>query len=182
MAWLYDCASRVQCRVAVEWYLCQGGCSTVWPARNREEHGYRAYVARFKRRVQLGLAELEPPVRRIIGCRIPHSMRRFLGQLNLGQPAYPRPKGTGDQSMPEKRRQARSASRTLRKARVARSRLDCFKSNPDRDSCSPLTRGWNPQADSVRSSCAGLMQRQTQQVRTMRYQEIDPGRKDEWTT
>jgi hypothetical protein len=123
-----------------------------------------------------------PLVRRIIGCRIPHSMRRFLGQLNLGQPAYPRPKGTGDQSMTEKRRQARSASRTLRKTRVAWSRLDCLKSNPDRDSCSPLTRGWNPQADSVRSSRVGLMQRQTRQVRTMRYQEIDPGRRDEWTT
>jgi hypothetical protein len=109
-------------------------------------------------------------------------MRRFLGQLNLGQPAYPRPKGTGDQSMPEKRRQARSASRTLRKTRVTRSRLDCFKSNPDRDSTGPLTRGWNPQADSVRSSCAGLRRRRARQVRTMRYQEIDPGRKDEWTT
>jgi hypothetical protein len=54
--------------------------------------------------------------------------------------------------------------------------------NPERDSCSPLTRGGNPQADSVRSSRAGLMKRQTRQVRTMRYQEIDPGRRDEWTT
>ena len=62
MAWLYDCASRVRCRVAVEWHLCQGGRSTVWPARNREEHGYRAYVARLKRRVQFGLAELYPPL------------------------------------------------------------------------------------------------------------------------
>jgi hypothetical protein len=121
-------------------------------------------------------------VRRIIGCRIPHSMRRSLGQLNLGHPAYPRPKGTGDQSMPEKRGQARSASRTLRKTRVTWSRLDCLKSNPDRDSCSPLTRGGNPPADSVRSSCAGLLQNQTRQVRTMRYQETDPGRRDEWTT
>jgi hypothetical protein len=131
---------------------------------------------------RVGHSRYKPLVRRIIGCRIPHSMRRFLGQLNLGQPAYPRPKGTGDQSMPEKRRQARSASRTFRKTRMTRSKLDCFKSNPDRDSCSPLTRGWNPQADSVRSSCAGLMRRRTRQVRTMRYQEIDPGRKDEWTT
>ena len=64
--------------------------------------------------------------------------------MNLGHPAYPRPKGTGDQSMPEKRRQARSASRTLRETRVTGLRLDCFKSNPDRDSCSPLTRGWSP--------------------------------------
>ena len=102
--------------------------------------------------------------------------------MNLGHPADPRPKGTGDQSMPEKRGQARSASRTLRKTRVAWSRLDRLKSNPDRDSCSPLTKGWNPQADSVRSSCAGLLKRWTRQVRTMRYQEIDPGRRDEWTT
>ena len=102
--------------------------------------------------------------------------------MNLGRPAYPRPKGTGDQSMPEKRRPARSASQTLRETRVAGSRLDGLKSNPDRESCSPLTRGWNPQADSVRSSRAGLLQNQTRQVRTMRYQEIDPGRRDEWTT
>jgi len=39
--------------------------------------------------------------------------------------------------MPEKRRQATSANRTLRKTRVARSKLDCFKSNPDRDMCGP---------------------------------------------
>jgi len=44
--------------------------------------------------------------------------------MSLGHPAYPRPKGTGDQSMPEKRRQARSASRTLRETRVTRSRFD----------------------------------------------------------
>ena len=56
---------------------------------------------------------------------------------NLGHPAYPRPKGTGDHSMPEKRGQAKSASRTPRKTRVAWSRLHCLKSNPDRDMCSP---------------------------------------------
>ena len=39
--------------------------------------------------------------------------------------------------MPEKRRQAKSANRTLRKTRVVWSKLDCFKSNPDRDKCSP---------------------------------------------
>ena len=63
---------------------------------------------------------------------------------NLGHPAYPRPKGTGDQSMPEKRRQARSASRTLRETRVTRSRFDYLKSNPDRDISCPLTRERNP--------------------------------------
>jgi len=36
----------------------------------------------------------------------PFTRRRFLGQRNLGQPAYPRPKGTGDHSMPAKRRSA----------------------------------------------------------------------------
>ena len=39
--------------------------------------------------------------------------------------------------MPEKRRQAKSANRTLCKTRVVRSKLDCLKSNPDRDKCSP---------------------------------------------
>jgi len=39
--------------------------------------------------------------------------------------------------MPEKRRQAKSANRTLRKTRVVWSKLYCFKSNPDRDKCSP---------------------------------------------
>jgi hypothetical protein len=63
---------------------------------------------------------------------------------SLGHPAYPRPKGTGDQSMPEKRRQARSASRTFRKTRVTRSRFDYLKSNPDRDISCPLTRERNP--------------------------------------
>ena len=102
--------------------------------------------------------------------------------MSLGHPAYARPKGTEDQSMPEKRGTVEVSETWSRKTRVAWSRLDGLKSNPDRDSCSPLTRGGNPQADSVRSSRAGLMKRQTRQVRTMRYQEIDPGRKDEWTT
>ena len=56
---------------------------------------------------------------------------------NLGHPAHLRSKDTGDHNLPEKRRQAKSANRTLRKARVVRSKLDCFKSNPDRDICSP---------------------------------------------
>ena len=52
--------------------------------------------------------------------------------MNLGHPAYPRPKGTGDHSMPEKRGQGESANRTPRKTRVVWSRLNCLKSNPDR--------------------------------------------------
>ena len=56
---------------------------------------------------------------------------------NLGRPAHPRSKDTGDHNMPEERRQAKSASRTLRKTRMARSKLYCFKSNPDRDKRSP---------------------------------------------
>ena len=57
--------------------------------------------------------------------------------MNLGHPAHLRSKDTGDYNMPEKRRQARSANRTLRKTRVVRSKLHCFKSNPDRDKCGP---------------------------------------------
>ena len=68
---------------------------------------------------------------------------------SLGHPAYPRPKGTGDQSMPEKRRQAKSASRTLRKTRVAWSRLDCLKSNPDRDTRSPVASDWTHEREVI---------------------------------
>ena len=59
---------------------------------------------------------------------------------NLGRPAYPRSKGTGGHNMPEKRGQVMSASRTPRKTRVVWPRLDCFKSNPDRDTRSPVAR------------------------------------------
>ena len=57
--------------------------------------------------------------------------------MNLGRPAHPRSKDTGDHNLPEKRRQATSASQTLRKTRVVGSKLHCFKSNPDRGMCSP---------------------------------------------
>jgi uncharacterized protein YtpQ (UPF0354 family) len=46
--------------------------------------------------------------------------------------------------MPEKRRQARSASRTLRETRVTGSKFDYLKSNPDRDISRPLTTEWKP--------------------------------------
>ena len=97
--------------------------------------------------------------------------------MNLGHPAHLRSKDTGDHNMPEKRRQARSANRTLRKTRVVRSKLDCFKSNPDRDKCSPavmLTQRDVTACRSVRLSRS-----------TNPYGEIpgdDPGRRDEWTT
>ena len=62
MAWLYDCASRVRYRVPAESRLHQAGRGTVWLARSREEHGYRADVAEHKRRVRFGLAERWPPL------------------------------------------------------------------------------------------------------------------------
>jgi hypothetical protein len=51
VACLYDRASHARCRVEMWAHLCRRRCSTVRPARSRGEHGYRAYVARFKRRV-----------------------------------------------------------------------------------------------------------------------------------
>jgi hypothetical protein len=89
---------------------------------------------------------------------------------NLGHPAYPRSKGTGDHNLPEKRRQATSASRTLRKTRVARSKLYCLKSNPDRDTRSPammLTK-LGVTACRVFVFC-------TRQARAVRYREMIPG-------
>jgi len=40
-AWLYDCTSRVQRRVAEESHSWHRGCSTFWPARIQGEHNYR---------------------------------------------------------------------------------------------------------------------------------------------
>jgi hypothetical protein len=89
---------------------------------------------------------------------------------NLGHPAYPRSKGTGDHNLPEKRGQAQSASRTPRKTRVVWPRLDCFKSNPDRGMCSPAAtltqRGVT--ACRVFVFC-------TRQARAVRYREMIPG-------
>jgi hypothetical protein len=50
--------------------------------------------------------------------------------MSLGHPAYPRPKGTGDQSMPEKRGTSEVSESEPRKTRRAGPRLNCFKSNP----------------------------------------------------
>jgi hypothetical protein len=72
--------------------------------------------------------------------------------------------------MPEKRGQVMSASRTPRKTRVVWPRLDCFKSNPDRDRCSPAVmltqRG--VKACRVFVFC-------TRQARAVRYREMIPG-------
>jgi hypothetical protein len=90
--------------------------------------------------------------------------------MNQGRLAHLRSKDTGDHNMPEKRRQATSASRTLRKTRMARSKRDCFKSNPDRDTCSPAAmltqRGVT--ACRVFVFC-------TRQARAVRYREMIPG-------
>ena len=99
--------------------------------------------------------------------------------MNLGHPAYPRSKDTGDHNMPEKRRQAKSASRTLRETRVAWSGLHRSKSNPDRDTSGPIASN---EADETRchrmSLPLGL-------VTTRPCGEIpgnEPGRRDEWMT
>jgi hypothetical protein len=55
--------------------------------------------------------------------RKPSTGRRSFGHRDLGHPACPRPKGTGDHSMPEKRVSARSATPRSRETRVARPRL-----------------------------------------------------------
>ena len=81
--------------------------------------------------------------------------------------------------MPEKRRQAKSASRTLRKTRVARLRLNGLKSNPDRDTSSPIA---STKADETRCHRMPLP---LELVPTSPCGEIpdnEPGRRDEWMT
>src|SRR3954454_15715111 len=56
---------------------------------------------------------------------------------NLGRPAYPRSKGTGDHNMPEKWSEATSPSPSFRKPRVSRSKLHSSKPNPVRDKGGP---------------------------------------------
>jgi hypothetical protein len=60
--------------------------------------------------------------------------------MNLGRSAHPRPKGTGDQSMPVKREQGESANRTSRKTRTTWPKLHCLKSNPDRGTRTPAAK------------------------------------------
>jgi hypothetical protein len=90
--------------------------------------------------------------------------------MNLGRPAHPRSKDTGDHNLPEKRRPAMSADRTLRKTRVVRPKLDGFKSNPDRGKRGPAAtltqRGV--------TACRGFAFR-PRQARAVRYREMIPG-------
>src|SRR5512135_922819 len=89
---------------------------------------------------------------------------------NLGHPAHLRSKDTGDHNLPEKRGQATSANRTPRKTRVVWPRLDCFKSNPDRDKCSPAVMLTQRGVTACRAFvfCA-------RQARAVRYREMIPG-------
>ena len=89
---------------------------------------------------------------------------------NLGHPAHPRSKDTGDHNLPEKRGQATSANRTPRKTRVVWPRLDCLKSNPDRDTRSPVAR--LAQRDVTVCRRFVFCPRQ---ARAVRYREMIPG-------
>jgi hypothetical protein len=96
---------------------------------------------------------------------------------NLGHPAHLRSKDTGDHNLPEKRGQAKSANRTPRKTRVVWPRLDCFKSNPDRDKGGPAAMLTQRGVTACR--CVRLLRS------TSPCGEIpgdDSGRRDEWTT
>ena len=89
---------------------------------------------------------------------------------NLGRPAHPRSKDTGDHNLPEKRGQATSASQTLRKTRVVWSKRHGFKSNPDRGRRGPAAtltqRGV--------TACRGFAFC-SRQTRAVRYREMIPG-------
>ena len=52
--------------------------------------------------------------------------------MSLGHPSYPRPKGTRNHSMAEKRGYVEIGETGPRKTRVAWSKLDCLNPNPDR--------------------------------------------------
>jgi len=72
-------------------------------------------------------------VREVTGLSKPFREGRFLGHRNLGQPAYLRPKGTGDHSMPVKRELPRvSHGGVPRGPRgMAKTRLSEAQSRPD---------------------------------------------------
>jgi hypothetical protein len=95
---------------------------------------------------------------------------------NLGRPAYPRPKGTGDQSMPEKRGTKEVSESEPRKTRMAGPRLNGLKSNPDRPILRPVTQ-LTPRDAAV---CVAMGQRVTQ-AQTAGYRRRSVGRRDEWT-
>ena len=90
--------------------------------------------------------------------------------MNLGHPAYPRSKDTGDHNLPEKRRPATSASQTLRKTRVVWSKLHRFKSNPDRGKRGPAATLTQRGVTACRGFAFG-----PRQTRAVRYREMIPG-------
>ena len=90
--------------------------------------------------------------------------------MNLGHPAHLRSKDTGDHNLPEKRGQAKSANRTPRKTRVVRSKLDCLKSNPDRDKGGPAVMLTQRGVTVCRAFVF-----HARQARTVRYREMIPG-------
>src|SRR5262249_13376742 len=89
---------------------------------------------------------------------------------NLGHPAYLRSKDTGDHNLPEKRRQAMSADRTLRQTRLVWPKLDCFKPNPDRGKRDPAAT-LTPRGV---TACRGFAFC-SRQARAVRYREMIPG-------
>jgi hypothetical protein len=74
--------------------------------------------------------------------------------MNLGHPAHPRSKGTGDHNLPEKRGQATSASRTPRKTRVVWSKLDLSDSVRK---CATISVRWEPPDRLRRESFEGAL-------------------------
>ena len=70
----------------------------------------------------------------------PFCRKEALGQWSLGHPTYSRPKGTEDHSLSEKRGTDEVSETVPRETRMARPRLDCLKSNPDRPILRPVTK------------------------------------------
>src|SRR5215210_7764764 len=96
--------------------------------------------------------------------------------MNLGQSAYPRPKGTGDHNMPIKRGPAKSADQTPCKTRVVRSRLNCQKFNPDRDMRSPIAMLTKRDVTICRwHSCGQTLHSGERQACMVRYREMISG-------
>ena len=85
--------------------------------------------------------------------------------------------------MPGKRRQEKSALQTLCKTRVTGSRLHYLKPNPDRNiGCPAAMLAQRGVIMCLPPASGGSSAQRARQVRTMRYQEIHPGSRDEWTT
>jgi hypothetical protein len=85
--------------------------------------------------------------------------------------------------MPGKRRQEKSALQTLCKTRVTWSRLHYLKPNPDRNiGCPAAMLAQRGVIMCLPPASGGSSAQRARQVRTMRYQEIHPGCRDEWAT